>query len=77
MYILLQFNESPLHNASSKGHMEIVQMLLNKNANKDIQTDVSVSSCFAIHADGTVYRALCDRTDGQHYTWLLRRVIQK
>lgn len=74
--LFLQFNETPLHNASSKGHIEIVQLLLDRNANKDIQTDVRAAFQLFFCVQITKSIKIYNRTVGQPFIWQQRRVIQ-
>ena len=43
MYLFLQYGKSPLIEASSGGHFEIVKLLLDKGAEVNPQNEVSYS----------------------------------
>ena len=65
---LLQFGQTPLYTACSKGHDKIVQALLDHSVEVDVQDKVSDISC--IHVN------LCNTTEVNEAT-LVRQEISK
>ena len=50
MHLSLQFRETALMKASEAGHMECVQVLLDKGADANIQNEVSGVIIHCVHA---------------------------